>query len=93
MKDTKYKILLVEDDKLDQMAFTRMLEAQELPYDCKIASSASQAREIIESEKFDIIVSDYELGDGTGLEILELVKGTPFVLVTGAGNEELVVQA
>ncbi len=93
MKDTKYKILLVEDDKLDRMAFTRMLEAQELPYDCKIAASASQAKEILESEKFDVIVSDYELGDGTGLEILELVKGTPFILVTGAGNEELVVQA
>lgn len=93
MKDTKYRILLVEDDKLDQMAFTRMIESQNLPYDCRIASCVSQAREMLQTEKFDIIVSDYELGDGTGLDVLENVENTPFVLVTGAGNEELVVRA
>ena len=30
MENIRYKILLVEDDKLDQAAFTRMIEEQQL---------------------------------------------------------------
>ena len=33
MDNRKYKILLVEDDKLDQMAFKRLAENEELSYD------------------------------------------------------------
>ncbi|MHC4475262.1 MAG: PAS domain-containing protein [Planctomycetota bacterium] len=93
MKDSKYRILLVEDDKLDQMAFVRAVRDQNLPYDCTIAGSAAEASEILDSQHFDIILTDYELGDGTGLDILNRVKDTPVVLVTGAGDEELAVTA
>jgi PAS domain S-box-containing protein len=93
MENTMYKILLVEDDKLDQMAFTRMVEHKELPYDCTVAGSVAQARDILKSERFDIVISDYSLGDGTAFDVMDLVKNTPVILVTGAGDEELAVTA
>jgi PAS domain S-box-containing protein len=93
MKDAKYRILLVEDDKLDQMAFLRAVEDQNLPYDCTIAGSVAKAHEILGSQSFDIVITDYELGDGTGLDVLAQVKHMPVVLVTGAGDEELAVKA
>ncbi len=43
MGNTRYKILLVEDDKLDQMAFKRLVKDNDLPYDCIIAGSISEA--------------------------------------------------
>ena len=93
METEKYKILLIEDDKLDQMAFRRMVEDQKLPYDYTIAGSVSEARKILAAERFDIIISDHSLGDGTAFDILGSVKDTPIILVTGVGDEELAVKA
>jgi len=93
MENTRYKILLIEDDKLDQAAFERLVREQELPYDYTIAGSASEAQSILSSERFDVVIADYFLGDGTAFDILDLVKDTPIVVVTGTGNEEIAVKA
>jgi PAS domain S-box-containing protein len=44
------------------------------------------------SEQFDIVISDYALGDGTAFDVLNTVKNTPTIIVTGAGDEELAVK-
>jgi len=93
MDNTKYKILLIEDDKLDQMAFMRLVEDEKLPYDCTIAGSVSQAKSILAGEQFDIVIFDYLLGDGTAFDILDLVENTPTIIVTGSGDEEIAVKA
>jgi len=93
MEDTRYKILLIEDNKLDQMAFERFLKDEKLLYDCTIAASVSEAQSILASEQFDTIVADYSLGDGTALDILDLVKDIPIIIVTGIGDEDVAVRA
>jgi len=93
MENTKYRILLIEDDKLDQAAFERLVEEQELPYDYTIAGSASEAQSALACERFDVIICDYLLGDGTAFDILDLVKNTPIIVVTGTGNEKIAVKA
>jgi len=93
MKESRHRVLLVEDDELDRMAFTRSVEDANLPYDCRIAGSVSEARAILGPERFDIVISDYSLGDGTAFDILDMVKDIPVILVTGAGDEELVIKA
>ena len=40
-----------------------------------------------------MIICDYSLGDGTAFDILDLVKDTPIIVVTGTGNEEIAVKA
>jgi len=93
MENTRYKILLIEDDKLDQMAFMRMVQHKKLPYDCTVAGSVSEARSILDCDRFDVIVTDYSLGDGTAFDIVNLVKNTSIIFVTGAGDEEIAVKA
>ncbi|MBC8471550.1 MAG: PAS domain S-box protein [Planctomycetes bacterium] len=93
MDDTRYKILLIEDDRFDQMAFERFLKDEKPLYECKIASSVSQAHNILACEDFDAIVSDYSLGDGTALNILDFTKDIPIIIVTGVGDEEVATQA
>ncbi len=93
MNSVKYKILLVEDDQLDQKAFERVVDEKQLPYDYTIADSVTKAKDVLQRESFDVIISDYALGDGTGFDLLALVKDIPFVLVTGTGDEELAVKA
>ena len=93
MDNTRYKILLIEDDKLDQMAFKRLVEDEKLPYDYTIAGSVSEAQSILASEQFDAVIADYELGDGTAFDVLDSVKNTPIIFVTGTGNEEVAVKS
>ena len=93
MNAKKYKLLLIEDNKLDRMAFVRFAKTAELPYDCTIAGSVSQALEILESEQFDVIISDYSLGDGTALDILDFAKNIPIIVVTAADAEETAINA
>jgi PAS domain S-box-containing protein len=91
--DTKCKILLIDDNKLDRMAFARLVESKKLPYECVMASSVSEAQTILESGRFDVVVSDYSLTDGTALNILDSVKNIPVIITTGTGDEEMVTNA
>jgi len=93
MDDEKYRILLIEDDKIDQMAFKRLVDNEELPYDYTIAGSVSQARRALSSQQFDLVIADYLLGDGTALDVLDLVKDIPIIFVTGAGGEQTAIKA
>jgi len=92
-EDTKYKILLIDDNKLDRMAFARLVESKKLPYECVMASSVSEAQTILGSGRFDIVVSDYSLTDGTALNILDSVKDIPVIIITGTSDEEMVTNA
>ncbi len=86
-------VLLVEDDPVDQMAFARYVVREHLPYNYCIAGSVEEARELLHSKEFDIIIVDFQLGDGTSLELFPLMKEVPVLVVTGTGSEEVAVQA
>jgi len=86
-------MLLIEDDELDQKAFQRMVNEKKLPYNYTIAGSLAEAKEILSTSRFDIIIADYLLGDGTVFNLLDSVRNTPVIIITGAGDEEIAVQA
>jgi signal transduction histidine kinase/ActR/RegA family two-component response regulator len=93
MDGSRRRILLIEDDVIDQKAFEWLIKEENLPYDYTIAGSASEAQSILDTEQFDVIVSDFNLGDGTALDIMNSAKDVPTIIVTGAGNEEIAVKA
>lgn len=93
MDHTKYKVLFIEDDELDCKAFERFVNDQKLLYDYSEARSISEAKEILKSRQFDIIVSDYSLSDGTALDILNSVKDIPIILITGVADEQVAINA
>ncbi|MCP3962039.1 MAG: EAL domain-containing protein [bacterium] len=92
-RDGMLRLLLVEDDTVDRMAFERFVKRRGLDYDVTVARSADEARELLDRESFDIVLTDYHLGDGTGVEVLELEPGIPVIVITGAGDEETAVAA
>ena len=91
--ETRYKVLLIEDNQIEQRMFQRFVENNAIPYDCVIVGSVSEAKQTLSSHKFDIVISDHDLGDGTAFDILEFVGDTPIIVVTGAGDEETAVKA
>jgi PAS domain S-box-containing protein len=93
MENTIYKVLFVEDNQLDQMAFKRFVDENDISYDCIIAGSVAEALQALGSNVFDIVITDHLLGDGTAFEILKSVEDTPVIVVTGAGDEETAIKA
>jgi PAS domain S-box-containing protein len=93
MKETKHKILFVEDDKVDQMAFERFARQEDFPYEYVIANSVKETKKILEMEQFDAAVTDYSLGDGTAFDLFDKLKDIPTIIVTGVGNEEIAIKA
>jgi signal transduction histidine kinase len=92
-QDQKIRLLLVEDDRVDQLAFTRAVKEQNWPYEYAIASSIAEAREALQKERYDVVVTDYLLGDGIAFEIFPLVPPAALIVTTGSGDEAVAVSA
>lgn len=90
---SKTRILLIEDDPVDRMAFERFAASEAFPYNYAMARSLAEARELLKSKGFDCVIADYLLGDGTAFDILALDLEIPVIITTGAGSEQVAVQA
>jgi PAS domain S-box-containing protein len=92
-EDSNVVILLIEDDEVDAMAFTRMVAAQQLPYRVHSAGTLAAARRLLATQVFDIVLADHDLPDGTAIDLLGGGLDTPIIVITGAGNQEMAVAA
>ncbi len=95
------RILAVEDNEHDRVAFTRTFKKVQNTYDFEITEFV-RAEEALENlsnsdSQYDIVVSDYKLPGISGLEFcLGLMKNgisIPIVILTGTGSEQVAVQA
>ena len=89
----KRKILFVEDDQLDRTAIDRFLVEVKFPHGYDFATSVMDAKEQLTFQKYDAVVVDFDLGDGTCFEIFNSLDDTPFIVVTGGGSEDIAVEA
>ncbi len=92
-------ILLIEDNEHDRAAFERALRKSETAFEILICERAEEALDKLSDsqESFDLVVVDYDLPGMTGLDFYrqhQQVKNLPpFVMLTGAGSENLAVEA
>lgn len=87
------QILLIEDDLIDQMAFTRMFESQMKDFSYTVANSIKEAKSFLQSNIFDIVISDYNLADGTTFDLLSDLSDTPIIIITGNEDDATVTKA
>ncbi|MBI5663671.1 MAG: sigma-54-dependent Fis family transcriptional regulator [Nitrospirae bacterium] len=90
---SKTRILFIEDDAVDRMAFKRFAEREGFPYEYVMAGSVAEAEGQLKAGAFDLVIADYMLGDGTALDILALNMDIPVIIATGAGSEQIAVEA
>lgn len=89
MNEARLRLLLIEHNIADQIEFERSIKNH--PFDLKIANSLTRAKEILNSEQFDIVFSEYFLPDGVGTDIITCAQ-SPVVIITRAGNERIAVE-
>jgi len=66
------KILIVDDDNHIRKLYGDFLTLE--GYEVKTAADACEAYEVIQNERFDLIVLDIELGGDSGLDMLKRLK-------------------
>jgi signal transduction histidine kinase/DNA-binding NarL/FixJ family response regulator len=95
MTNKALKIVLVEDIDTDAELIQWTLRKADISFVAKVVETAEDFKKVIESEKPDLILSDYTLPRFTAKEALkikkELAPEIPFILVTGAQTEEIAV--
>jgi CheY-like chemotaxis protein len=83
------KILIVDDNNDLRMVVSKMLSR--LGYEVSSADSGENGLGIFFKDKFDIVLSDYEMPGMDGVAFAYSVKKssprTPVVIMTGAGKE------
>ncbi len=87
-KDTR--ILLVEDHEPTRTALANLLTRRH--YDVKTAASLAEARNLAKQHRFELLISDIGLPDGSGIELMNELRGRNASLrgiaLTGFGMEE-----
>ena len=88
-------ILLIDDEPNSREALTALLKNSDLHV--STAGSARQAYELLENEKFEIVIADLMLPDASGIDILKWIKvnrpHTNVIMITGMGSAETAVEA
>lgn len=89
-------VLCVDDDP-DFLEVTKRIVERSGRISIETASSAEHALAMMEDRAYDAIVSDYQMPRTDGIEFLKMLRKsgntTPFIIFTGKGREEVVIQA
>ena len=87
--------MVVEDDPIVRRALVISLQRMEIPV--LAVSSCFQASEEQHKEPADLVISDLQLPDGSGMELLRQFKkinpATEVIIITGFGTIESAVEA
>ncbi len=70
----KYKILLVDDHQILLEGTKTLIDTLELFEVKHTANSAEAAQELLKSNEYDILITDYEMPGMSGMELIQLAK-------------------
>ncbi len=98
MADNKMSILVVDDFATMRRIVKNILK--QLGYEnIREADDGASALEVLKREKIQFIISDWNMPQMSGIELLKTVRATeewkdlPFLMVTAEGQKENVIEA
>lgn len=89
-------ILLVEDEEAHVELIRRSFEEHPTPFDLIVARNLREAYRLLADFPPDLVITDWLLPDGDGIELLPADKDTAayaVVVMTSHGNEQVAVEA
>ncbi|MCQ8894201.1 MAG: PAS domain S-box protein [Methanolinea sp.] len=91
-----YSILYVDDDR-DLLFLGKTFLERMGDFSVEVADSAREGLGLLDRKTFDAVISDYQMPSMTGLDLLNALRSRgdkiPFVIFTGKGREEVVIEA
>ena len=85
------------DDEEDMLDISKLFLELEEDIRVETETSAKEAEMLLESKQFDAVISDYQMPEMSGIDFLKHLRAkgndVPFILFTGKGREEVVIEA
>ncbi|MDR0953554.1 MAG: hybrid sensor histidine kinase/response regulator [Elusimicrobiota bacterium] len=95
MNKDQTKILVVDDDDNLRETLSELLELE--GYDVYQAASAKESMDLVRNDFFHIILMDYNLVDGTGLDVVKQIRtfntDSQIIMITAHASLNAVVKA
>ena len=89
--------ILHVDDESSLIGITKTYLEKKGEFLVTSALSVNDALKILETNSFDVILSDFEMPDIDGIEFLKILKSggdtTPFIIFSGRGREDVFIDA
>jgi PAS domain S-box-containing protein len=89
--------VLYVDDEPDLLEIAKIILEKGGAFSVDTLSSAPEALEQVDAERYDAIISDYQMPEMDGIIFLRQLRAlgnaTPFIIFTGKGREEIAIQA
>ena len=93
----KIRVLHVDDDPDFSELVRLYLKREHDQLEIESILNSVDAQAVLDNQEFDCVVSDYEMPEVTGLDLLKTIRGRgssiPFILFTGKGSEEVASEA
>ena len=90
-----FDVLVVEDNKINQIVTRKIMENHN--FKCTIVDNGHSAIEVLEKQKFDVILMDINMPIINGFETTKLIRNlgitTPIVALTAFDKEEVAEEA
>ena len=90
------KKALIVDDEPD-LCHLAEITLSRMGLDTRSANDISEAKALLNSESFDVCITDMNLPDGNGLELIEYIQSNfshiPTAVITAYGNMELAIKS
>ncbi|MBN8227355.1 response regulator [Corallococcus macrosporus] len=89
----KFKVLIVEDSKVSREHIAATVEAVE-GVEAIATASGFEALKLLPRQRFDLIITDINMPDINGLELINFVKknpnyrDVPLIIITTEGREQ-----
>lgn len=93
------KTLLLDDSTFDRARIRRMSQNTRLMLDLREVCDMAELKQAVAQERFDLILIDYRLPQGDGLDVLAHIQktglnsGAATIMITGDGDMETAVTA
>jgi two-component system, sensor histidine kinase and response regulator len=96
LMDKIFKVLIIDDDRIDRMAVIRAFKDADFQTELTEAIDCATGIAVANSHEFDCIFIDYRLPDGNGIELLQKLREqgirVPIVSLTGQSDDRIAVE-
>ncbi|MFN2577490.1 MAG: putative bifunctional diguanylate cyclase/phosphodiesterase [Pyrinomonadaceae bacterium] len=87
-RERKARVLIIDDDEQIRLLLTKLLASQ---HQCASVGSAESALASLDQEKFDLVISDINMGGASGLELVPAIlqKNPDAVVIMVSGQQTI----